>query len=154
MTDRAVSTIPLVLDYLVSRCTSNMPNVKVTDGQPKPPEDAEPDLLCIGFTGTLGEPAVENSRSKQQAATSPDRETYEVTCLASSWKGNETDASDVRDAAFEILYQVARIVAQDQTLGGLVMRARILTDLLAQEQTTMGAVATIRFVLQIDAFTR
>lgn len=152
---KTASTIPGVLNYLVARCVGLMPDVKVTDGQPQPPEDSEPDLLCIGFTGTVGEPAVENTRSRQQMDTRPDRETFEITCLSSSWRGNDTDPQLVRDAAFDIVNRIAELLASDQTLGSSqVMKSRIVTDAVAQEQTTMGAVATIRFVIQVDAYTR
>lgn len=130
-----------------------MPDVQVTDGQPIPPEDHAPELLCIGFSGTLGEPAVENVRNRQQVATQPDRETYEVTCIASSWRGNDMDPQMVRDAAFGIIDLLATLLAKDHTLGGLVMRSRLMTDVMAQEQTADGAVCTIRFVVQLDAFT-
>lgn len=151
---KTATTIPQCIDYIYLRMYQSLSDVHVTDGQPPPPEDAEPLLLCIGFTGQLGEPSVENSRNRQQADTKPDRETYEVTCIASAWLGSDTSAKQVRDAAFGIVNSVGDFLAKDQTLGGLVMRSRLLTDALAQEQTTMGAVATVRFVIQIDAFTR
>ena len=150
-----VSTIPRVLNWLVERMTLTLPNVMVTDGQPIPPKDSEPDLLCIGYTGDDGETSVENIRLIQQAANSPDRETYEITCLASVWRGNDSEnVVVVRDGCFAILNAVGAELAKDKSLGGLVLRARIMTDSFAQEQTDMGAVATVRFVVQVDAFTR
>jgi len=151
---RSQSLIPDVLDYLVARLTESMPNVLVTDGMPKPPQDQEPDLLCIGFTGEMGEPAIENTRNRQQVATHPDRETFEIANIASSWYGNDTDIKPVRDGAYRILNGVNDFLMKDQTLGQRVMRSRLMTDVVAQEQTQKGAVVTIRFVIQIDAYTR
>lgn len=149
-----VSTIPDVLNFLVKLAKDNFRDVLVTDGQPIPPQDAEPDLLCIGFTGDPEEPAVEATRSTQQAKPVPDRETYEITCLASSWKGNDTDPVAVRETCFDIVNRFAQHIYKDHTLGKRVMRSRVMTTAFAQEQTTSGAVATVRFVVQIDAFTR
>lgn len=149
-----VSTIPSVIDYLYQVSSTKLTDVLVTDGAPRPPEDQEPDLLCLAFTGQIGEPAVENTRFRQQAATAPDRETYEITCVSSSWRGHDNDAKTVRDAAYAIINKLGELLAMDQTLGGLVMRTRLMTDLAAQEQTDKGAVCTIRFVIQVDAFTR
>lgn len=151
---RTKSSIPFVLPELVARFSRILPDVKVTDGRPKPPEDSEPDILCIGFTGEPGEPAVENTRTNEQLARDPDRESYDVTCIASSWRGNNTDAELVRNHVFGILNVISEELAKDHTLGGLVMLIRMHTDALAQEQTKMGAVATARFVLHVDAFTR
>lgn len=151
---RSQSVIPEVLDYMVTRLTELLPEVQVTDGPPIPPQDNEPDLLCIGFTGELGEPAIENTRARQQVATHPDRETFEITNIASSWYGNDTDTKIVRDGAFTLLNAVNDFIMGDHTLGNRVMRSRLMTDLVAEEQTEKGAVVTIRFVIQIDAFTR
>lgn len=150
----ALSTIPHVLSELLTRFTQRISDVKVTDGVPKPPEDIEPDLLCIGFTGEHGEPSVEDTRTSSEISRTPERESYDITCLASSWRGNNTDAELVRNSAFAIVDKVASELANDHTLGGLVLLARMRTSSLAQEQTNMGAVATIRFVIHIDAFTR
>lgn len=151
---RSQSLIPDVLDYLVTRLSELLPDVLVTDGPPIPPQDTEPDVLCVGFTGELGEPAIENTRARQQAAVSPDRETFEITNIASSWYGNDTGMKAVRDGAFAILNSVNAFIMNDHTLGNRVMRSRLMTDLVAEEQTEQGAVVTIRFVIQIDAFTR
>lgn len=155
---RTSTTIPAVMTYLFERLGQRLnsdisPEMLVTYGHPAPPMDATPDILCLGFTGIPGEPVIENVRQRQQAATSPDRETYELTCLASSYRGNETDLKVVTDSAFAIVDSVTAFLAQDHTMGGLVMRSRVMTDAVAPEQTEEGAIATIRFVIQIDAFT-
>jgi len=148
------STVPRVLSYLVDVLSSALPNVEVSDGQVIPPKDVEPLILCIGFSGDPGEPVVENTRTVVQMTTDPKRESYGITCLASSWRGNETDAKVVREETYEILNDVSGILSRDHTLGGLVMMSRIHTDSFAQAQTNMGAVASIRFVIHIDAMTR
>ncbi len=147
-----VSTAPAVLDAMVVRFTAALPDVEVLDGGPV--REYEDDLVCVGFTSVPGEPTVEDTRTREQMTTDPDRESYDVTSICSSWQGNQTDAKKVRDRAYEILDAIAAELASDQTLGGLVMRARLISHLFQQEQTLKGAVATIRFVIHVDAFTR
>lgn len=151
---RTTSTVPKVLTELVDCFTKSMPHVEVSDGQVLPPRDVEPLILCIGFSGDPGEPVVENTRTIAQMTTDPKRESYGITCLASSWRGNETDAQKVREEAYAILDGVSEELSKDHTLNGLVMMTRLHTDSFAQAQTNMGAVATVRFVIHVDAMTR
>lgn len=150
----STSTVPAVLDALVAlaRAVLTPERVQVLDGGPH--RDTEPDVVAIGFTGDPGEACVTDTRTREQLASAPDREQYEVTSLASAWKGHETDAKAVRDRAYEIVNLLAAELERDQRLGGLVNRARLSTGEFAQEQTTKGAVATVRFVITVDAFTR
>ncbi len=151
---RTISTVPAVLDYLYDMCSLGLPELMVTDGMPKPPKDAEPNILCIGFTGIPGEPVVENNRELRQLASKPSSEEYGVICLASSWRRHDTDTKKVRAIAYGIIDSVNELLVNDHTLGGLVMRAMINSEQYAQEQTSMGVVATVRFTIYINAVTR
>ncbi|MFD0885756.1 hypothetical protein ACFQ08_14490 [Streptosporangium algeriense] len=146
---QTVSTIPAVLEALVAAATRALPDVQVVDGQPI---TASPDILCIGFTGEPGEPAVESTRTREQVTTDPERESYEITCLAAVLRG-ETDAAAVRVLAYEMVSVLAGELAGDPTLGGVCGRTQITTEALAQEQTTKGAQAVVRFVIAVDAWT-
>jgi hypothetical protein len=150
---RAISTIPACLDALVAAATRALPNVMVVDGQPAIGQDAD-DIVLIGFTGEPGDTAVESTRSQQQGTTDPDRESYDITCLASSWAGSEDDPKVVRDRAYELVNGIAAELAAAPTLGGAVGRTRISTNAFAQGQTDRGAVAVVRFVVHVEAFTR
>lgn len=150
-----VSTVSEVIDYLVFNAANWMgSDVQVTDGAPVPPMDAAPNILCIGFTGTVEEPVAENTRTIQQLASSPDRESYDLVCIASSWFGNNTNMQAVRTKAYGIVNALADSLSRDATLGGLVMQVRVGSDSLAQSQTTKGAVATVRFNIHVEAFAR
>ncbi|WP_433415034.1 hypothetical protein ACQP1V_36265 [Microtetraspora malaysiensis] len=146
-----MSTIPNVLDDLLQRTRLALPGVQVLDGQPV--TDTEPDVVAIGFTGSPGEAAVDATEDRAQLTTSPDRERYGITCLASSWRG-DTDARAVRDRVFELLAALRGELQRDPTLGGLVLSARMAVVAFAQEQTTAGPVATAQFEIRIDAFAR
>ena len=145
------STIPACLDALVQAVRAALLGVQVIDGQPV--EELEPDVLMIGFTGQPGEAAVTSTLTREVYARSPDREQYDVACLASSWRG-DTDPKVVRDRAFELVDAVTGVLADDQTLGGAVLRARLSAGSVIPEQTTDGATCTVGFTVHVDAFSR
>jgi hypothetical protein len=146
-----VSTVPACLDALVAAAKRALTGVQVVDGQPY--DDIDDDLVMIAFTGDPGDQAVTVNRSQQQPTTSPDRESYDVTCLAASWGGHETDPVPVRNKAYSFVNAIAAELAKDTTLGGVIGRSRISTDAFAQAQTERGACAVVRFVVHVDAFT-
>lgn len=147
-----VSTVPAVLDDLVTRTRLALPDVQVIDGPPV--EVLEGDVIFIGFTGVPGEPAVTDARTTRQYAPSPQRESYDVACLLSSWPGGDTDMKAARDGAYALLDAMTAMLAEAPLLGGLVKRARITVDSLIAEQPTNGAVATLAVTIHIDADTR
>lgn len=149
-----VSTIPACLDALVAAARRALPgpDVQVTDGQPV--DDISDDIMCIGFTGDPDDVAVQSTRTQRQGTPDPDRESYDITCLASSWAGQEHDPKPVRDRAYGLVNALAAELASDPTLGRAVGRCRISTDSFAQGQTDRGAVAVVRFVVHVEAFTR
>ena len=144
------STIPAVLDHLLESWAVALPGVQVVEGQPLSPD---PDIVCVAFTGLPGEPAIDATEDRGQLATSPDRERYDIACLASAQKG-ETDARAVRERAFELLEMVRADLQRDPTLGGLVMSARLAVMSLVAAQTSVGAESTVLFRVRIDAWAR
>lgn len=145
-----VSTVPACLDALVAAAKRALPGVQVVDGQPY--DDIDDNLVMIAFTGDPGDQAVTVNRS-QAVTTAPDRESYDVTCLAAAWGGHETDPVPVRNTAYSFVNAIAAELAADTTLGGVVGRSRISTDAFAQAQTERGACAVVRFVVHVEAFT-
>jgi hypothetical protein len=143
------STVPACLDALVQAARDELPGVQVIDGQPV--EELAPDVVMIGFTGQPSEAAITSTLTREVYARSPDREQYDIACLASSWRG-DTDPKAVRDRAFELVDAVTGALADDQTLGGAVLRARLSAESVIPEQTTDGAVCTVGFTVHVDAF--
>lgn len=144
-----ISTVPAVLDALAARWAAALPDVQVSDGQPVATEN---DLIAVGFNEVPGEPAVNSTRTREQLAAEPDRESYDVSCIASTFDGG-TEFKPIRDRVYELVNAAATDLAEDDSLGGLVMQARVTADDLIQEQTEAGAVATVRFTVHVDAFT-
>ena len=144
-----ISTVPAVLDALAARWTAALPDVQVSDGQPV---STDHDLIVVGFHDVPGEPSVTSTRTREQLAAQPDRESYDVSCIASTFTGG-TEFKPIRDRVYELVNAAATDLAEDDSLGGLVMQARVTADDLIQEQTEAGAVATVRFTVHVDAFT-
>lgn len=148
---RTVSTIPDVLDALVALARRVLPDAQVFDGPPT--EEASGDLIMIGFAFPQGSPAVTDTRTRQQYATSPDTESYDVANLICAWPGADTDLKNARDRAFAMVDALGAGLAASSLLGGLVKRARVSADVYIPEQVT-GAAATVLVTVHIDANTR
>jgi hypothetical protein len=147
----ALSTVPAVLEALVSTAAAALPGVAVFDGQPD--RDIPDECVVIGFTGNGLEAAVEDTRTVEEITRARDRERYEVFNLATSWLGEETDMVAVRLRAFALVDAIAARIAADHTLGGACGKCRVSVVGLSQMQTGQGAVATILFTVAVDAFT-
>lgn len=146
------STIPAFLDALIAAVTFALPDVQVFDGAPT--MEIPGDVVLVGFTGTPGESAVVDVRTRTQYESSPDQESYEVTSLCSSWQGADTDAKAVRDRAFQLVDQgFTAPLAADPRLGKTVARARVTATAFSAYQTVDGAVATVLVTVHVDAWT-
>jgi hypothetical protein len=147
-----VSTIPDVLDALVALARRVLPDTQVFDGPPT--EEAQGDLVMVGFAYPPGTPAVTDARSRRQYAPPPDTESYDVAVLACAWPGGDTTLKTARDRAFAMVDALAEGIAEDARLGDLVKRVRISADSYVPEQTTSGASVTVPLTIHIDANTR
>ncbi|MDH2429319.1 hypothetical protein [Sphaerisporangium sp. TRM90804] len=145
-----ISTVPIALDALVAAARRALPGVQVVDGDPV--EDIADKLMCIGYGADPDEPVVEMVRTRDQATTTPEHESYTVTCGAWAWPGHEVDIKAARDQVYAMLSAFAAELAADPTLGDVVARAQITTDSYAQGQTDRGASAGVRFTIAVDAW--
>lgn len=155
---RTVSRVPEAIDALIALVRTALASAGV-DGQPvqvldgPPVTTTEDDVVAVAFTGNPGEAAVESTRTREQLTTDPDRESFEITCLASSWRGSD-EMKPVRDRVYEFIDLINAELMRDPTMGGAVARSNLRSDSLALEQTDKGPVATVLFVVGCDAFTR
>lgn len=146
------STIPAVVDDLLRRFGLALPGVQIVDGQPLP-DTVEPDTVMVAFTGLPAEESISSTADRAQLAASPDRERYDVACVASSLRG-EKEPQPRRVRVFEMLATLRGELQRDPTLGGLVLSARMAVLGFTQYQSEDGAVATVQFAVRIDAFAR
>lgn len=133
------------LAYLVETFGA-IENVRTIDGQPLE-EPTEPDVLVVGYDPDR------NAASTSLAPQGLDSEvvTFDLACLASSWRGN-TDAAEVRTAVVTLLDAVASAIDADRTLGGAVLDARLELLDFDQQQGPGGAFATVAFTVRARTF--
>jgi hypothetical protein len=153
-----VSTAPACIDALVTLMRAVLPQegddaVRVFDGGPVRESEVTDDVVCIGYSPE-DDSVVTDTRTVEQMESSPDTERYDITGLASSWQGGKIDAKTVRDRAYGLVDMLAAQLAADQTLGGVVMRARVSSTSLGQSQTSKGATATVTYTISVLASTR
>jgi hypothetical protein len=147
-----VSPLPGALDALLQALTLALPaDVQLIDGPPIKTE--YPDMVMVGFNGQPGAEAITVTRSQADYARRSDRETYDISCLASSWRG-DTGLKFVRDRVFDLISIVSAELKRDRTIGGTVTRAHLTVAGVAPVQASTGASCTVRFVIHIDANTR
>jgi hypothetical protein len=147
-----VSTIPAALDALVSVARAALPDVDVFDGQPA--EWLPADFVVIGWT--MERIAVTADLTRESAGTD-DREGYDIACYLNAFSGGTT-MKQVRDRVFAMYAALTAELRRDQTLGGIVMRAR--PTLVDYDQVQVdggddfagGASATITALVHCDAF--
>lgn len=144
------STAPAVIDALVALAAGTPSGVQALDGPAT--QDLQEDVVIIGWSGVQGEPILFNTLTQAQLAAEPDRESYDVLSAISCWRGI-TDFKTVRDRAYELLGELRAGLADDPSLGGAVMEARISAADLTQDQTEAGALAELRFTVHVDAYT-
>lgn len=146
----SVSPLPAALDALLQALTLALPDgVQLVDGQPVKTE--YPDIVMIGFNGEPGTEAITISREPADYGRHADHETYEISCLASSYRGG-TDAKLVRDRAFELVSIISAELDRDQTIGETVAQSYVSIGGVAPVMATTGAVCTVRFNIHADAF--
>jgi hypothetical protein len=132
--------------------TDGQDAVRVFDGGPVRESEVPADVIAIGFSAE-DDTVVTDTRTAEQMASSPDTERYDVTCVASSWKGQKTDAKAVRDRAYELVDLLAAELANDPTLGRTVLRARVSSTSMGQAQTNLGATCSVTFTVSVMAVT-
>src|SRR6478752_9741054 len=104
-----VALVAVTRDALASAGTDAQP-VQVLYGQPV--TTTEDDVVAIGFTGVPGEAAVESTRTREQLTTDPDREAFEITCLASSWRGDDS-MQQVVDRVYQFINLINDSIQED-----------------------------------------
>ncbi|MEO3875529.1 hypothetical protein ABGB18_42680 [Nonomuraea sp. B12E4] len=140
---------------LVALAERAWPGVQVLDGGPT--TLVEQDVIEIGYSGSPEEADVRSTMTREQLDMHPDRESFDVFCMVSAWRGDahrdgKPDARTTRERAFELLAGIRAELAKDSRLGGTVMMARMSTLDMAADQTDGGPVCTVRFVVHVDAY--
>jgi hypothetical protein len=138
-------------DYC-SFSTAN-PGVWVSDG-PVLGDVAALQSIAVGFDGGDGK-AVSGQVRQDGWASGPGAEAYTVHCAVTALNGDpaSTVAADTRNAALDLYDNCCNALSADPTLGQTVMRALPADFEVTQLADTDGSACTIRFGVQIEAFT-
>lgn len=148
------SSVPGALDALVTalRAAPGLADVTVFDG-PVVTASGQQEAVTVGDIGDPEDPtAVEGQNAREGLAPAPDREQYTIRCAVIVRVGGG-DASAARHRAYQLLGEIGGVLAGDQRLGGAVMIAQLGSWSLAQGQDGKGALVTLAFNVDVDAFT-
>lgn len=144
----ADSTIPYAIDGLLTlfKTKNGMAKLQIIDGQPT--VDLESDYLAIGYSSSLGIPAVSGSQAPYAIGNLRRIETYDIACEASSFNGSFV-MKKARDRAFQIFGYVEEVVRADGTLNASIMFGDIGNIQVEQTQTSKGAVCNVNFTISV-----
>ena len=109
-------------------------------------------VLTVAFQDPNGEVIAEGASQREGYVASPTRESYSVNCAASAVNG----AGNIEAAiavACGLFSAAGETLAVNPQLGGAVMTATVGAWQLSLTQDERGAIASVRFNVDIDAFT-
>lgn len=147
------SSVPAVLQALVSTLSGApaLEGVPVFDG-PALDGTSQDAVVTIGYTGDPDDPSTVTGQDEYDGmSTARSREQYTVRCAVSVRDGTGDPAAP-RTRAFDLLSAIGGVLAANPSLGGACMQAGIGAWNLIDDQATTGAVATIAFGIDVDAF--
>lgn len=152
------STIPAAIDAAVALCErvadgiTDAPGgkVKVIDG---PTKHTARTVIAVAHPGggvqTGATPALAAQTAISGLVLGQDTESYAIGCLVETWSGNGT-YKRLREVAFGIVDAIVGELALDQTLGRVVMRARIAVLDYTQALTPDGPSVVVPFQIHVD----
>lgn len=158
------STVPAALAGLVAafKEAPGLEDAEVYDG-PMVESSSSEAAVAVGFvgermaiTGSYPEPmgpVVSAQANLDDLNIGALAETYTVQSMAAVING-ASDITAARAKAYELLAACGQAVAADKTLGGSVKLARMGGHTLSQDQTPRGAIATIVFQVECEAWMR
>lgn len=151
----ATSAIPALIDELVARATTALPDVIVIDGDD--PTDDSRDALFIGIEDPDDEKATA-ARAQQEwphIGHSARDQSGEILCAALAWNGN-TSVKQARDAAYAMTAAIEDFLRAEPDLGlrdaaGVMWTGFGTREELIQFPTTSGATALLIFSIAFQA---
>jgi hypothetical protein len=155
----SVSAIPAALDALLTLARAAaepgeaLDGVHVCDALAVSAIEAPSTVLIIGGNAEPGDPLAASSELADAGlGRGDDLETFDITCHVEHWRGGD-QTREARLAAFAVVDVVDALLVADQTLGGVVARARVTGALdLAQTHYKGDTGAAIPFVVRCQAF--
>ena len=129
--------------------------VEVRDG-PQITNAAALEVVVVGYQGAEDDAVADGTVLPEGLSGGrPDRESYSVHCAVSVLAGDDpsTAVATARNRACVLLAAVGDAITADRTLGRTVLRASPGSWAMRADETTAGMVTTIKFDVNIDAYT-
>lgn len=109
-------------------------------------------VLTVAFQDPTGEIVAEGQSQTEGYVSSPSREQYSVNCAASALNG-ATDIIAAVAVACGLFDAAGTVLAANSRLNDTVLKASIGAWQLSLTQEERGAIASVRFNVDIDAYT-
>ena len=140
--------MPAALDGLVAVLSASaaLRGVQIFDGQPT--TDTPKDFIAVGFSEDG--PAVSFNHSPAGLGNARRAETFDITCVVSSWNGG-TNAATVRNRAFAMFSACEAAIRAGGTLNASVLFAQVVQGSVTQMQTEQGAVCDVEFSVSVES---
>lgn len=143
-----MSAVPSALDALVALFAVKLPGTQIVDGPPT--VDIAGDVVAVGVTPD--DPSDVQS-TEDIAGLGAVQESFDVLCLARSWSGGD-GVKTQRDRTYRLLTAVKSALAADESLGGVVTRARLAGSSYGPWRTSAGQlVVDVTFRITVETFT-
>ena len=141
-------TVPAAIVALVGMLTDA--GLPAQDG-PAVTDRAATEVVAVGWAGADDPVAVESYETPDGLAGQPLHERYTIRCTAMVANGSG-DQVAARERAYELLAGVTVALAASPTINGTVGYAYLSGHTLEVQQDTSGAVAVVRFAVDVEAF--
>lgn len=143
-----MSAVPATLDALVALFRARLTGTQVVDGPPT--TDVAGDVVAVGLAP---EGPTDVQSTEQIAGMGAVRESFDVLCVARSWSGGD-DVKAQRDRTYRLFAAARAAVAADESLGGVVTRARLSGSSYRPWRNERGQlVVDVTFRIAVDSFT-
>lgn len=142
-----MSAVPATLDALVALFGLRLSGTQIVDGPPT--VDVAGDVVAVGITP---DEATDVQSTEEIAGLGAVEESFDVLCVARSWSGNDGVKAQ-RDRTYLLLAAVKAAVAGDESLGGVVTRARFAGSTYNPWRSPAGQlVVDVTFRITVDTF--
>jgi hypothetical protein len=149
-----MTTIPAVLERLVTIFGTALPDARIDDGPTASPFEADPDGTDFGVVVGWQDdgPGVQNDITREGGAAD-NRETYQVNCQISASSGDSNTLA-LRARVFDALKALQKQLRVEHPISPGVLSAWIHVVDYDPHHITDGVEAVLTFAVLVDAFDR
>jgi hypothetical protein len=145
------STAPAAMTAIGTACQAAITDAKVEAPGLVVTDETFAAVITIGYQDEDTR-AVEGTFVPEGYAALPDREAYRINNLISAHNG-DGDFAAAQTQAFTVLGEVGGVLAANQRIGATLKAHLGDWNLTLLATTDQGAIAELRFAIDVDAFT-